>query len=74
LGSHPDALDELMQMVGLENMKNWLVSVNALIKFGKQQKATSKFNPSLTFVGNPGTGMFSHKRFPSLGEWFTKLK
>ena len=57
-----EAIDELMQLVGLEDVKQQVLAVLAKVNICKRQnldlkKAKERFN--VVFQGNPGTGTYS---------------
>ena len=60
-GASNDAIDSIMEMTGLEDVKSQILRIKAKIDLGIRQNTSSKderFN--VVFQGNPGTGMFSH--------------
>ncbi|KAJ7475848.1 P-loop containing nucleoside triphosphate hydrolase protein [Mycena latifolia] len=56
-GADNDAIDAIMEMIGLEEVKSQVLSIKAKIDTAARQNASLKderFN--ITFLGNPGTG------------------
>lgn len=61
-GANNDAIDSVMEMIGLEDVKSQILRIKDKIDVGIRQNTISKgerFN--VNFQGNPGTGPFSHK-------------
>lgn len=60
-GANNDAIDSIMEMIGLEDVKLQILRIKAKIDLGIRQNTSSKderFN--VIFQGNPGTGTFFH--------------
>lgn len=60
-GANNDAIDSIMEMIGLEEVKLQILRIKAKIDVGIRQNTSSKderFN--VIFQGNPGTGTFFH--------------
>ncbi|KAJ7773271.1 P-loop containing nucleoside triphosphate hydrolase protein [Mycena metata] len=56
-GAENEAIDEIMEMIGLEEVKSQVLDIKAKIDTAVRQNASLKderFN--ITFLGNPGTG------------------
>lgn len=61
-GANNEAIDSIMEMIGLEDVKCQILRIKDKIDVGKRQNTSSKdqrFN--VIFQGNPGTGSFLHK-------------
>lgn len=63
-----DAIDSVMDMVGLEEVKLQILKIKAKIDAGVRQNSNMKEDRlNVAFLGNPGTGMFPkphYRRFP----------
>lgn len=60
-GANNDAIDAIMEMTGLESVKEQVLRIKDKIDASKRQNASLKnerFN--VVFLGNPGTGAFFH--------------
>lgn len=61
-GANNDAIDSIMDMIGLEDVKSQVLRIKDKIDVSNRQNTSSRderFN--VIFQGNPGTGLFSHK-------------
>jgi hypothetical protein len=57
-GADNEAIDAIMEMIGLEEVKSQVLDIKAKIDTAVRQNASLKderFN--ITFLGNPGTGI-----------------
>lgn len=62
-GAKNEALDKLMEMIGLENVKTKFLSIKAKIDTAIRQNVNLKDeNFSAALLGNPGTGLHPHSR------------
>lgn len=61
-GANNDAIDSIMEMIGLEDVKSQILRIKDKIDVGLRQNTILKGERfSVVFQGNPGTGLFSYK-------------
>jgi hypothetical protein len=59
-GDASDALDRLMALVGLEDVKIQFLKIKATIEAARRRKGwLRRLDLNMAFLGNPGTGKFS---------------
>jgi len=65
-GEQNDAIDGIMELTGLEDVKAQVLRIKAHIDLMKRQGVpTNKERLNLVLLGNPGTGKFSPSIFSS---------
>ena len=57
-----DAIDTIMNMVGLEAVKTQVLLIKASIDLSMRQNANTKDRLNAAFLGNPGTGSYYHNK------------
>jgi hypothetical protein len=58
-GDRSDALDRLMALVGLENVKIQFLKIKATIEAARRRKGwLRRLDLNMALLGNPGTGKF----------------